>query len=96
MNAVSAFIKEVDKRLFERCSAARGDEAILTGNGATRYYNVGPTRVSVWFVCESFGGEITATVCNDDGVLDSPDKICDALIMEARWRMEEDGVTPAF
>ena len=96
MSKIQEFIAAVDAAFFNRCSAAKGSESSIGGGCATRYYNVQPVPVSVWISCEEFGGEVSATVCNDEGVMTCPEKVADGLVQEARWRLEEAGVKPAF
>ena len=96
VNKISEFVKAVDEAFLNLCGAAEGSEATFCGTGAVRYYNVEPGPVSVWISCQMAGGNVTATVCNDDKVLTSPKAIAKRLVSNARWRIREDGNKPGF
>ena len=83
MDAVDAFVRAVDAALMAQCVDIRPDGRVDGGGITTRYYAAGGRRAAVWFQCESFGGEISATVCGGDDVFTDVGKLANCLAGEA-------------
>jgi len=83
MKEIDDFVAAVDKAFSLLCRTAAPDGRADGGGITTRYYALGARRAAVWFQCESFGGEISATVCGGDDVFTDPEKVAESMADDA-------------
>ena len=90
-------MRKSDSDFIDTVSRLLSDVPLVLGTRTlnTQYWSVRPTSEPLWIEVETFGGETTALVCGDDGVLTTPQQAADCLRNVCAAMLRAVGEVPA-